>query len=145
MAEGEGSLPAGVSERDRQADRWILLFFLLQSQLSTVVSRASNPHYWVAADLKHKAHLLPILVAVRGRVWTDNPLKCELTDKPAAIVEVSEPAPSTTVSSCGAQLPSSLLQVQGRQQEQDRTWQGRLELHAQRPQGLWNCRSRPDP
>ena len=43
------------------------------------------------ADLKSKVHNVPILVAVRGHVWTDSPLKCELTEKPAVIAEVRTP------------------------------------------------------
>lgn len=34
--------------------------------------------------------MLPLLVAVTGRVWTEKPLKCELSDSNAAIVEVVE-------------------------------------------------------
>ncbi|CAL8467759.1 g7297 [Coccomyxa elongata] len=42
------------------------------------------------SDLKSKAHHLPVLVAVSGKVWTDAPLKCELVGRNAAIAEVRE-------------------------------------------------------
>jgi hypothetical protein len=42
-------------------------------------------------DLKNVRDLVPLLVAVTGRVWTDAPLKCELTDRRAAMAEVFRP------------------------------------------------------
>ncbi|KAK9816435.1 hypothetical protein WJX72_000210 [[Myrmecia] bisecta] len=37
-------------------------------------------------DLKHLVHLLPLLVALRGKVWTDTPLECETTTPPTPCV-----------------------------------------------------------
>ena len=40
------------------------------------------------AELKHLLSLVPLLVAVTGRVWAAKPLKCELSEGEGAIVEV---------------------------------------------------------
>lgn len=40
------------------------------------------------AELKHLFALVPLLVAVTGRVLAPSPLKCEMSDTEAAIVEV---------------------------------------------------------
>lgn len=40
------------------------------------------------ADLKGLVKLVPFLAAVTARVWTDSPLKCELTSRGAVISEV---------------------------------------------------------
>ncbi|KAL6786013.1 hypothetical protein ACKKBG_A01055 [Auxenochlorella protothecoides x Auxenochlorella symbiontica] len=42
------------------------------------------------SDLKELASLVPLLVAVSGRVWCARPLTCELSDGEAAIVEIQE-------------------------------------------------------
>lgn len=41
-------------------------------------------------DLKALAPLVPLVVAVTGRVWTARPLSCELSETAAAIVELQE-------------------------------------------------------
>ncbi len=51
---------------------------------------ASHPPLFTTPDLTLLGNVLPLLVAVTGRVWTDRPLKCELSDSNAAIVEVFE-------------------------------------------------------
>lgn len=42
------------------------------------------------ADLKKLGDLFPLLVAVTGRVWTDQPLECELSTVPAVIAQIAE-------------------------------------------------------
>lgn len=43
------------------------------------------------ADLKELVNLLPLFVAVTGKAWSAQPLKCKLADQKAVIVEVPKP------------------------------------------------------
>lgn len=40
------------------------------------------------AELQHLVHLVPILVAITGRVWCKKPLKCTLSDGEGCIINV---------------------------------------------------------
>lgn len=42
----------------------------------------------VCSDLKELLPLLPLLVAVSGKAYTDNPAKCELSKQKAVITQV---------------------------------------------------------
>ncbi|KAL3161152.1 hypothetical protein ABBQ38_009525 [Trebouxia sp. C0009 RCD-2024] len=42
------------------------------------------------SDLKELLHLLPLFVAVTGTAWTSRPIKCELADEKAVLVDYKE-------------------------------------------------------
>lgn len=42
----------------------------------------------LGAELQHLLPLVPVLVAITGRVWCKTPIKCALSDEEGAIVHV---------------------------------------------------------
>lgn len=61
------------------------------------------------AELKHLFALVPLLVAVTGRVLAPSPLKCEMSDAEAAIVELREEKQSEQRVSGGVWVRNSQL------------------------------------
>ena len=58
----------------------------------------------LCTDAKKLERLLPMLVALRGRVESNDPKKCELSDRKAVIHEVRQPA-APPPSSAASKLP----------------------------------------
>lgn len=71
------ALPPGVSKTALVSSRW-------SEKLSNVVCRYPS----CGTDLRKLFSVLPVLVAVRGRVGSTSPKRCELGDKDAVVHEV---------------------------------------------------------
>lgn len=54
-------------------------------------------------ELKHLLNLVPVIIAVTGRVWAPKPVKCNLSDGEGAIVEVR---PAFTPWKCSTNPPT---------------------------------------